>query len=119
MIPENRSQNGIGMVHTMAMNRAASAGYRTTLGVNEAAAETILRLRTRSLNYSLIFAIRSRVSTQYASQHMRLAHFRKSITRPAGQNWNFRNNANPNLLQIKTLAFQNSDNILPAISIIL
>ena len=78
-IPENSStRNGIGMVPTKAMRRAASADYKDDLGVDEAAAETILHLRSQVIELqSHIRQLEAELTAQDASQHLRLARYRE------------------------------------------
>ena len=57
------------MVHTKAMSRAVSAVLQNDLGVDEAAAETILHLRSQVIELqSRIRQLEAELTAQYASQ---------------------------------------------------
>jgi hypothetical protein len=78
MIPENTSAKRYWYGPYDGYESRSQRRLQNDLGVNEAAAETILRLRTQVIELqSHIRQLESELSTQYASQHMRLAHFRE------------------------------------------
>ena len=66
------------MVHTKAMRSRSQRRLQEDLGVDEAAAEAILRLRSQVIELqSHIRQLEAELAAQYASQHMRLARYRE------------------------------------------
>jgi hypothetical protein len=78
MIPENTSPKRYWYGPYDGYESRSQRRLLNDLGVNEAAAETILRLRTQVIELqSHIRQLEAELSTQYASQHMRLARIRE------------------------------------------
>jgi len=78
MIPENTTPKRYRYGPYDGYESRSQRRLQNDLGVNEVATETILRLCTQVLELqSRIRQLEAELSTQYASQHMRLAHFRE------------------------------------------
>ena len=78
MIPENPSPKRYWYGPYDGYESRGQRRLQDDLGVNEAAAETILRLRSQVIELqSHIRRLEAELTAQYASQHLRLARYRE------------------------------------------
>ena len=76
MIPENRSTKQYRYGHSEGYEARSQRRLQDDLGVDEAAAETILHLRRQVVELrSHIRELEAELADQYSSQLMRLAHY--------------------------------------------
>jgi hypothetical protein len=78
MVPENKSPKRYWYDPYEDYESRTKRRLQDDLGVDEAAAETILRLRSQVIELqSQIRQLETELAAQYASQHMRLSHYRE------------------------------------------
>jgi hypothetical protein len=78
MIPENPSPKRYWYGPSEGYEARGQRRLQADLGVDEAAAEAILRLRSQVIELqSHIRRLEAELTAQYASQHMRLARYRE------------------------------------------
>jgi hypothetical protein len=78
MVPENKSPKRYWYDPHEDYESRSKRRLQDDLGVDEAAAETILRLRSQVIELqSQIRQLETELAAQYASQHMRLSHYRE------------------------------------------
>ena len=78
MIPENPSAKLYSYGRSEGFESRSQRRLQDDLGIDQAAAETILHLRRQVIEYqSQIHQLEAELAAQYASQHMRLARYRE------------------------------------------
>jgi hypothetical protein len=78
MIPENRSTKQYRYGHSEGYEARSQRRLQDDLGVDEAAAETILHLRRQVFELqAALHQLETELATQSASQQMRLARYRE------------------------------------------
>jgi hypothetical protein len=78
MTPESSSPKRYWYGPTEGYESRSQRRLQDDLGIDEAAAETILRLRSQVIELqSRVRQLETELLTQYASQHMRLASYRQ------------------------------------------
>jgi len=78
MIPENPSAKLYSYGRSEGFESRSQRRLQDDLGIDEAAAETILHLRRQVIEYqSQIHQLEAELAAQYAGQHMRLARYRE------------------------------------------
>jgi hypothetical protein len=76
MIPENPTKNRYRYGRSEGYESRSQRRLQDDLGIDQAAAETILHLRRQVVELrSHIRELEAELADQYASQHMRLAHY--------------------------------------------
>jgi hypothetical protein len=78
MIPENPSVKQVRYGRSEGYESRSQRRLQDDLGINEAAAETILHMRRQVIELqSHIRQLEAELSAQYAGQHIRLTHYRE------------------------------------------
>ena len=78
MIPENPSPNRYWYGPSEGYESRSQRRLQDDLGIDEAAAETILHMRRQVIELqSHIRQLEAELSAQYAGQHIRLTHYRE------------------------------------------
>ncbi len=78
MIPQNTPQKRYWYIPCEGYEERSQRRLQNDLGVDEAAAETILHLRSQVIELqSQIRQLEAELTTQVASQHLRLARYRE------------------------------------------
>jgi len=78
MIPENPSPNRYRYGRSEGYESRSQRRLQDDLGIDEAAAETILHMRRQVIELqSHIRQLEAELSAQYAGQHIRLTHYRE------------------------------------------
>jgi hypothetical protein len=78
MTPENPSAKQVRFGRSEGYESRSQRRLQDDLGINEAAAETILHMRRQVIELqSHIRQLEAELSAQYAGQHIRLTHYRE------------------------------------------
>ena len=78
MIPENTSQKRYWYIPCQGYEKRSQRRLQTDLGVDEAATETILHLRSQVIELQAhVRQLEAELTAQVTSQHLRLARYRE------------------------------------------